>query len=108
MTDAKGRGMKAQRIRQMRREIGPVVPARVEVKFMRDVAGAEQGVQSLSAGLEAVIVLRSAIEIDLHAGEFCRARDLQGIISFPEWLVRRRTKDISQNLKTPGLLASAH
>src|SRR5579884_840638 len=100
--------MKAQRVRKMAGEIGPVVAARIEMKFVSDVAGAQQIVQSLSSRLEAVIILRAAIEIDFHARQVCGARDVQGIIAVPELAVRGRTEYIAQNLQTPGFLAIAH
>ena len=76
--------MKAQRIGQMFGKIGPIMPARVEVKCMSDAAGSEQIVQRLGACFESIIVLGAAIEIDSHSREFCRAGDTQRIIAIPE------------------------
>ena len=76
--------MKAHRIGQMGGKIGPIVSARVEVKFMSDAAGDEQIVEHLGACFESIIVLGTAIEIDFHPRELGRASDMQRIIAIPE------------------------
>ncbi len=45
-------------------EVGGVVAAGVEVEFVGDVAGSEDFIEGRGAGLETVVVLVAAIEID--------------------------------------------
>ena len=50
-------------------EIGNAVPARVEMKFVRDFQGIERLVHFACAAVEAVGVLGAAIEIDFRFRE---------------------------------------
>ena len=49
-------------------EVGGIVPARIKMKFVRDLAGGEDFVERNGAGVKAVIVLVAAIEINFQAG----------------------------------------
>ena len=68
----------------MRREVGPVMAARIQMKFVWDVARCQELVQSLGAGVEAVVVFRAAIKINSKAFEIRGAGDFDGVILFPK------------------------
>ena len=78
-------------------EVGGVVAARVDVKFVRDAAGGEDFVEGGGAGFETEIVLVAAIEIDLQAREICFARQGDGAVLFPESWIGRVAEDASQH-----------
>src|SRR5207302_9213531 len=79
ITEVESCRVKSEGIGQMRGKVGPIVSARVEVKFMTDAAGGEQIMERLSACLNSIIVLGAAVKIDFHPGEACRARDRERI-----------------------------
>src|SRR5260370_35336024 len=95
-----GRGLKAEGFGHMFGKVGPIVPAGIEMKFMRDAAGDEHIVQGQSARLESVIVLRAAIEVDFHSREIRDARDGERVVAGPEEAVRVATKKVSRNRYT--------
>src|SRR5215467_747021 len=66
--------MEFQRLGQMRREVLPVVMARVKVKFVGDFARCERAVERRGASFKPKIVVVAAIEIDFHICELSRFR----------------------------------
>ncbi len=77
--------------------------ARVQVKFMRYMPRGEQFVQCLCARIEAVVIFRAAIKINLQPGKIRRARNRYGIVLIPERGIERRTKRIAENAQPPDL-----
>lgn len=73
-------------------EVLPVVAAWVEMKFVRDFAGGENFVKGGSAAVEAVVVLRAAVEIDFQAGEIGSACKNERVVAVPESRIGRRAK----------------
>jgi len=67
------------------------------MKFVRDFAGAENFVESDGAGVEAEIILGTAIEIDFHAGERSRAGQRKRTVALPELRIGRRAEDAAEN-----------
>ena len=65
LVQAKRFGIKAQRIGQVFGKIGPVVSARIQVKFMRDVPGHEHIVQDLRSWFESIVIFIPAIKVNL-------------------------------------------
>ena len=65
-------------------EVGGVVAAGKEVEFVGDVAGGEDFVEGGGAGLETVVVLIAAIEIDFEGGEIGGAGEDEGAVAVPE------------------------
>ena len=57
--------MKFQRRRDVAGEIHPIVPAGIEVIFVRDVASGEDFIERRCPAIEAIIILGAAIEINL-------------------------------------------
>lgn len=82
---------------EMLGKVGGVVAAGVDVEFMRDVACGEDSVEGGGARFEAKVVLVSAIEINLQAGEICFARQGDGAVLFPESWIGRVAEDASQH-----------
>lgn len=66
--DSKCMGDELQQSREVAGEVGPVVAAGVEVKFVGNVARGEQFIEGRGTDIEAVIVFRAAIEINFQAG----------------------------------------
>ena len=66
--------MESQRSRDVRGEVAWVVAAGIDMELMSDFARRENFVQCGGSGLEAVIVLVAAIEVNLQAGEICGTR----------------------------------
>lgn len=77
-------------------EVGGIVAARVDVKFVWDAAGGEDFVEGGGAGFKTEIVLVATIEIDLQAGEISFARKRDGAVLFPESWIGRVAKDASE------------
>lgn len=50
-------------------EVGGVMAAGIEMEFVGDAAGGEDFVEGGGAGVEAVVILVAAVEIDFEAGE---------------------------------------
>src|ERR1019366_6425362 len=84
-----GAGMKLEGRGQVLHEIGPVVAAGVKMEFVGNAAVCEHLVKRLRAVIEAVAILRAAIEIDLHPGEFSIPSQHERIVVIPELRLRR-------------------
>ncbi len=76
--------MELERSGEMLGEVGGVVAAGVEVEFVGDAARAEDFVEGGGAGVEAVVVVVAAVEIDFQAGEIRRASEDDGAVLVPE------------------------
>src|SRR5713226_3483273 len=87
-----------ERRREMFRHISPIVAAGVEMEFMRDAPRPQQIMKRFCAGVEAKIILRAAVEINLQS---VRTRTVpqqrKGTVAFPESQVRRRAKHVAQD-----------
>ena len=66
--------MELQRGREVLSKVADIVPPRVKMKFVGDVPGGQNLVQSHSSRLEAIIILLPTVEIDLQPGEIRGAR----------------------------------
>ncbi len=77
-------------------EVGRVVAAGVEVEFVGDVAGGEDFVEGGGAGVEAVVVVVAAVEIDFEAGEIGGAGEDDGAVAVPESGIGRIAEDASE------------
>jgi hypothetical protein len=62
-------GVEGERSGNVRGEVGGIVAPRIEMKFVWNLAGSEDFVERGGAGVEAVIVLIAAVEINLQAGK---------------------------------------
>jgi len=69
---------------EMLGEVGGIVAAGIEMEFVRDAARGENFVQGGGAGVEAVVVVVAAIEIDFQAGEIGGAGEDEGAVLVPE------------------------
>ena len=67
-------GVELERCRQIGYEIGPIMAAGVNMELVAQMARFERPVQRLRTGIEAVVVLRAAVEIDRHLAEVRRPR----------------------------------
>ncbi len=65
----KGAGVKAQRFPKMCCHELPTVPAGIKMKFVRNPALLEKLVESLCAGIEAIVVLLAAVKIDSETAQ---------------------------------------
>jgi len=82
-------------------EVVGVVAAGVEVKFMGDVARGEEFVESGGAGVEAVVVVVTAVKIDLQAGETRGAGEHNRAVLIEENRIRRTAEDTAEEA-APG------
>ena len=71
-------------------EIGGIVPAGIEMKFVRDVARRKGFVERRRAGFEAVVVAIAAVEVDLQAHQIGRVCQRNRTIAIPESGIGRR------------------
>ncbi len=77
----------------MLREVGPIVPAGIEMKFVGDSARGEQIVKRLRAYVEAVFILGAAIEIDFKTrGARSGTRERERVVARPKSRVERRAE----------------
>ena len=77
-------------------EVGGVVAAGVEVEFVGDVAGGEDFVESSGAGVESVVVVVAAVEIDFEAGEIGGAGEDDGAVLVPENRIGRIAENAAE------------
>lgn len=74
-------------------EVGPVVAAGIEMKFVRDAAGKEEIVEGFGAAVEAEIVFGAAIEVDEEVARAgMAADDGEGALAGPVGRIERRTE----------------
>lgn len=74
-------------------EVGPVVAARIEMKFVRDAAGEKEFVEGFRAAVEAEVVGRAAIEVDAQVLRvWMVADDSEGAFADPVSGVERRAE----------------
>ena len=84
LREGKGARMEFEGGGEMLGEVGPVVAAGIEVKFVRDAAGEEEFVEGFGAAIEAEIVFGAAIEIDEEVtGAGMIANDGEGALARP-------------------------
>src|SRR5574340_1579470 len=85
--------MENKRRPQVRGEVGRIVPPRIYVEFMRDAARSKYLVEGSGAGVEAIVVLIAAVEIEFQAGEVGATRKSDGAVAIPERRIRRGAKN---------------
>src|SRR6185437_5508118 len=73
------------------------------MEFVRDLSRGKHGMKRLRAMLEAVVVLRAAIEVDAEPGEIRDAREPQRIVAFPESAIGRRAERVQRAQKAGTL-----
>src|SRR5713226_2478565 len=104
-TEPEGSRVKLERRREMFRHISPIVAARIEMKFVRDAPRPQQIMKRLRPGIEAEIILRAAVEINLQS---VRTRTVphqrKWAVAFPESQIRRRAKHVAQDPRESQLL----
>ena len=83
----------------MRCEVAGIVPARIKIKFVRDFAGSEDFVERNGAGIEAVIILITAVEINFQAGKIGSACQHEGAAGVPENGVRGNAENTSEDAR---------
>ena len=77
----------------MLREVGPIVAARIEVKFVRNFLGYEEVVERLRTRVEAEYILGSTVKVNLHAlGTRAIFNQSEGIVAVPECAIERRAE----------------
>ena len=90
-------------------EIGFVVAAGIQMKFVGDAARSEQLVKCLRAGVESVVIFGAAIEIDVHAD---RARAIadnrEWAIALPEGGIEWIAERSAQREGDRGFLRAGH
>jgi len=77
-------------------EVDGIVAAGIEMKFVRDVARGEDFVEGGGAGVEAVVVVVAAVEINFEAGEVGGAGQDEGAVLVPENGIRRVAEDAAE------------
>src|SRR5690242_17270418 len=90
-------------------EVGFVVAAGVQMKFVRDAARGQQLMERLRAHVETVVVLGAAIEIDAHPGGAWEiANDGERAVALPEggieWIAERSAQGEGERV----LLCAGH
>ena len=78
-------------------EILPIVPAGINVGFVRNVARAENFVEGCSAGFKAEIVVIAAIKINFESSEIRGTRKKQWTVAIPESGIGRRAEGAAEN-----------
>src|ERR1700747_2069340 len=96
LLQAKGPRLKFERSRKMLRKIRPVVTARVDMEFVRDMSRRQNLVKRLGPSVEPVPIFRSAIKINLQSRDVSRQSQSERVVVIPKRAVRRRTKHIAQ------------
>jgi len=87
---------------QMLRHVLPVVPARINMSFVRHMAGGQQFIELARPRVKAIIVLLAAVEINLQSLQVCSSgKDERGVFP-PEAFIGRRAKGGSQKRAQPG------
>jgi len=81
---------------EMLGEVGGIVAAGIEMEFVGDVARGENFVESGGAGVEAVVVIVAAVEIDFQAGEIGGAGKDEGAVLVPENGIGRIAEDAAE------------
>src|SRR5580658_7984890 len=95
--------MKLEQGGQMLGEIRPIVTAGIEMEFVRDVTRLEQLVQRLGASVEAIVILRPTIKVNVQSGKIRGVDDRERVVLFPEGGVDGRTENAAKN-SYPGEL----
>lgn len=89
--------MEGEGSRNVRGEVRGIVPSGIKVKFVGDFAGGENFVEHHSAGIKAVIILITAVEINFQAGKIGSAHQHEGAVGVPESSVRGDAEDAAQD-----------
>ena len=92
--------MKLQRIRNVRGKVSVVMPPGIKMKLMRNMLRSQNFIQRRRSGLESVIVLVSAIKINLQPRKIRGARNRNRTILLPERRVRRTPKRSAKHTRT--------
>ena len=82
---------------EMLGEIGGIVAARVEVEFVGDAAGGEDFVEGGGTGVETVVVVVTAVEIDFQADEIGRSGENERAVLIPEGGIGPIAEDATEN-----------
>jgi len=78
-------------------EVSGIVAAGIEMEFVGNAARGENFVESGGAGVEAVVVVVAAVEIDFEAGEIGGAGKNQRAVLVPENGIGRIAEDSAEN-----------
>ena len=78
-------------------KVGGIVAAGVEMEFVGDVARGEDFVEGGGAGVEAVVVVVAAVEIDFEAGEIGGAGEDERAVLIPEGGIGRIAEDAAED-----------
>ena len=89
-------GMELERGGEMLGEVGGIVAAGIEMEFVRDAARGEDFVEGGGTGVEAVVVVVAAVEIDFKASEIRRACKDERAVLVPENGIGRIAKNAAE------------
>jgi hypothetical protein len=78
-------------------EVGGIVAAGIEMEFVGDAARGEDFVEGGGAGVEAVVVAVTAVEIDFEAGEIGGAGEDERAVEVPENGIGRITENAAED-----------
>lgn len=95
--------MESERGGDVSGKVRGVVAAGIEMKFVRDFAGREEPVERNGAGVESVVVLIAAVEINLQGRKIGGARQDQRAVGVPEGGVRRNAENTTEDASARGL-----
>jgi hypothetical protein len=76
--------------------------ARIEMEFVRNLAGGKDFVESNSAGVESEIVFGTAVEIDTQARKRSAAGESEWAVAVPKGRVWRQAEDAAEEAGTAG------
>ncbi len=97
--------MKFQRRRQVRREVGRIVPSGVQMKFVGHVPRRQDFVQNCGPRVKRVIILIAAIEVNLQSRQIRRSRQRDRAFPIPVRRVGRAAKYAPEDPGAIGLTA---
>src|SRR6516162_9274777 len=84
----KGSRRELERSRQVLAEVARIMPSGIEVILMGNVARGKDFVEGSIAGVESVVVLIAAVEIDFQSRQIGGARESERAIAVPKHRVR--------------------
>ena len=77
-------GVESERVGEMFGEVGGIVAARVEMIFVGDAARGKDFVERGGAGVEAVVIVVTTVEINMEASEIRDAGENERAVLVPE------------------------
>lgn len=81
-------------------KVAPVVPAGVDVEFVRDVPCCECPMQRFGTRVKTIVILRTTIEVNRDVSKVRCARERQRIHAVPEIAIWGRAKKIAEDAES--------